>query len=451
MSNTIQNENSKPVKKRVHYSTLAILFFFVVLPWILIAIPSDRKIDTGIGDLVNFGPGLFAIEGEHGWPAVHGVSIKSAGIVKIPQSFQDNRDLSKPQKVFDIFRYRNYKEGFFQPGFWSNFDRWPTKLLSTSPGGPDTVFFRYRTVWSGLVINLLFLVLACCIVGAGVEYRLRRHGTLFRVSVADSMVVIGLICVSLAWCTNQVKTEKHQQAELEKLRSLYSPQKLKTINVSREDAVPNFVARLFDYRTELVPLFRSVFLPISDVGIHAYRMNPEDFQELAQIDLPLHLHLSDRQLIVAPPDNIVGLTVVLRVIEQLRHFERFTKLKNLKVIIRLYEQGLDFDLAELSKIKSLEHCELNIDFGYFGYAVENEKSENWQQPYLEEVMDCEVPGYVSLQRLNQKGAEYLLSREPVDRVIYISFSGMPSAQEISDETQKKLLNHGFLEQPTLPF
>ena len=444
MSNTIQNENSKPAKKRVHIRTVAILFFFVVLPWVLIAIPADCK-DGSMGDLVSYGPGKFAVYGSHGWPAVHGMSIKREGLGKTTSQstnvYRNYSEMLKPQQVLDMTRYRHFNEQWFQPGFWSNIDRWPTQLLSTSPGGPSSVFFRYKTVWSGLLINFLFLSVACGLVGAVIEHRIRRYGTLFRLSITQSIVVMGLICVSLAWCTKQVKTGKHQQAELEKLRSLSVPQKL-VVEVSRKDAVPNFVARLFDYQTELVPEFRSVFLPISDVVIYSRRMNREDFHELAQIDLPLHVFLSYTQLLDLQPDNIVGLNFPLLFTEQLQHLERFTNLKNLSTTIRLYEQGLDFDLDVLSKIKSLEHCKLNLDFGY---PVGNDKAEDWQQPYLEEVIERGVPGYVSLSRLNQKGAEYLLSQGPIDREIYISFSGMPPAQEISDETKKKLLNLGFLE------
>ncbi|MEM9942939.1 MAG: hypothetical protein AAF939_15355, partial [Planctomycetota bacterium] len=243
---------------------------------------------------------------QHGWPAVHGVSLRCSpnlnNIVKLNfgSSLTDLRPSELESKIFwNIAPYREAIEPRFPRHFWTSIENWPVPLTTVN-GQPGSKYL-YRIVWPGLLVNLVCLLVVCFLIGYWCENRIRGRGTIFQFSIREFFVSVFVMTGALAILSYQNQKVIKQKTELQNLREYVNGNITELNRVFLRDAFSSIVARLFDYRT--VPFYDDqLFLPISRVNLNVPSWadpleQNASLVELNNFDLPLELRLGTLDLI----------------------------------------------------------------------------------------------------------------------------------------------------------
>ena len=176
------------------------VLFVVLLPWILIAIPS-----TNVG-----GGGTTGVNVDHsvyGWPFVHLDSTeyqvpdwlnrnftpaqKSAGrdLTKTARESAKNYLQDKSQVRLNLRFERdvvNDRE-LDESGYWTESANWPVPKTGK----------HFTPRYVGLVLNLIVVALLVGVVAALCEYRIRRNQRLLKYSIASLLVGMALLAVCI--------------------------------------------------------------------------------------------------------------------------------------------------------------------------------------------------------------------------------------------------------------
>ena len=232
----ILNE-SRP-KRRVHKRTLAIVFCFVILPWILVAVPGEEFLRWGGGI-----PGRSGVCYTHGWPFQH--LVRNEAIVdgawvnrtyihgQIPpqleldklarESLRDQPSLKLNLKFRKVENFDSRDD--WGPVVWdykSKFNsrpQWPTaKSDGTGFWTAPFKWFKSGTghYWEiqplGLVCNLIILALATLFVGWIVERKLARQGRIFKFSLRALLLATAFVAIGISWLVQEFsRFQKHHQ------------------------------------------------------------------------------------------------------------------------------------------------------------------------------------------------------------------------------------------------
>ena len=342
--------------RKFHKSSIVVVLLFVIIPWLLIAIPGERK--GNIGELTQIGPGNFSLRAEHGWPAIHGVSVKCTG------QYSVNDSLFRPRNTLAILYFREYQQALFVEGFWTNVDRWPIRYVKSLGWDKSKIFFEYRVHWLGLLINVCFVAAASAALFWYCEYRIQRNGSLWKITLAESFVLIFILCAVVAWFSAMNRFAKHQESQLEKFKTQIPNSAYKKIGIYRKDVLPTFVSRLLDYANSKYPLAPYLFKPISKVYLPC---NPEiaAFEdELASIDLPFSLQNDRGVLDHFPADKIVEIISGMNdlKVDDYYQLKRAVNLKKLTIYSghNLDESEAQRFVENLKSLKSLKSCHVNM-------------------------------------------------------------------------------------------
>ena len=193
------NNDSKR-RRRIHKRTLAIVFCFGFLPWILIAIPGTQS---------GGGGSSFTSHSEmrYGWPLVHlhTTEAKRAGgwvngkfvfglkptdleLNKMARDYADSfaddwgsevRPAIEPDLRFYPGEERLVRQGI---GHWSESQNWPR----WKPG------WHWSPRYVGLLLNLAFLSIVCGLVLTYCENRIRRRGRIVCFSLRSLLIAISM-------------------------------------------------------------------------------------------------------------------------------------------------------------------------------------------------------------------------------------------------------------------
>ena len=350
-------------RRKFHFSSIAAVLVLFIIPWMLIAIPGERK-NKSSGEITQF-RNQIGIHAYHGWPAIHGASVKcSRQMIPVQPTTVDPiyPFLFEPANTWDVFHYREFIEDRFVGGFWTNLDRWPSRYLNSIGANSSTIFFRYKIHWPGLLVNMLFVTVVSGSLFYFFEYRIRRLGSPWRVSLFESIVSIFLFCSLLAWLTDLNRTAHRQNEELTKLRTQIPTSALSQTWVERKEIIPSFVSRLFDYTNGFYPLDPNIFRPISKLVIE----NPHNDllsldKELSSIDLPYYIHgYNGNNLAIVKPELATGILYLNPKSMDRFSTNQFVNVKELE-IHSPHDLEIPDVMSTLTSFPNLESCKIRMN------------------------------------------------------------------------------------------
>jgi hypothetical protein len=225
----------------VHKRTLMVVAFFVILPWMLIAIPGTHRGGGG-------STGLNVIRQTHGWPFVHldttrvevwGNSVPpNLDLDQLAREWatESIRDVDAVQLDLRFEREDMFEDSVSESGFWSDSFNWPF---------PETGL-HLTPRYLGLFLNLLFVAVNSGLLGATCEYRIRRYHRLTRFSVRTLMIFMTLIGLVLAWLVQEY-SDATAEANLNHSLSQFDDDGKLFVSFEYETRCPQVVAQLLNY------------------------------------------------------------------------------------------------------------------------------------------------------------------------------------------------------------
>ena len=420
---------------RIHPYTILVLFFLVLLPWLLIAIPGARPANESGREIPQLPPGnQFFLPMKHGWPATHLVSTKhNLPNLDIDASLQA---YTTPSDLIAISPRREFVEDLKATGgFWSDRNRWPTRNSHELPNGNGNLVSEYNVVWTGLLINLGFLAVALVAVGLFCEYRIKRLGrikrqrTRFRFSLFNFMTLFIGISLLMGWAGMHSHRAVTEDVELTRLEICLLELEQQNCSFQYEvfkcDVLPTCVSRLFNYGLQIPFLHHSTFQRISKVKIYpSYEITYGDAEahklareKLSGIDLPFHWHILFPQHIYLPAvSNTVGLDLKNRsnlyragesnsLLTDLSWLDRFENLEYLTIELQVGFLKPDTRLQwqVIDELPRIKQCVASLRF--------SAREERFQTPHLNTVMELENMNELVFHDLGEEGA-FCLQRMP---------------------------------------
>ena len=205
-------KSSTAKRRRLHKRTIAVVFLFVLLPWILIAIPKTSVEGAGT-------TGLNINHSVYGWPLVHLESTEyrvtgnwvngifysgqmPPGLDLAEKARDAAATFAQDKKPFQLNLRLERDEDWhaqwsLETGYWSDLSNWPVLKMGT----------HFTPRYVGMLLNLICLALLALIVAAVCEFKIRRHQRLLKFSMANLFIGIALLAVCVAWMV-QVQREK---------------------------------------------------------------------------------------------------------------------------------------------------------------------------------------------------------------------------------------------------
>ena len=233
--------------RRIHKRTMLIVFFVVVLPWILVAVPGES---TGGWGTTGSSREAFV----HGWPFVHldrtQATVSGSWVNKkfFPGRMPAGLDLRKlakesarehPALRMDLRLNRKDSVYAFDAAnpmlgtYWTNVKLWPLR-------GPG-IYWEIRPL--GLICNLLVLGLAGFLIGFIVERRIRSQGRLLKFSLKSLLALMALVSIAIGWVVGEYSRFASLQRDLTNIE-LMLPSHL---NANFEGRFPRVVSQLFNH------------------------------------------------------------------------------------------------------------------------------------------------------------------------------------------------------------
>ena len=435
--------------RRIHKTTLLILLLFVIGPWVLVAIPGQADKDRleAFGDSMNG-----RLDMVHGWPAVHLTSSK------FNMGFPENHSLGTssgspekhlkprpPEKLFDwAFDHREVHSFQKVPeSFWSNVNRWPTRYAYNTSMN-DEIRFLSAVAWRGLLINIVFVGGACLVVVWLCERRVRRRGSLFKFTIAESLLVVFAVCCLFAWIRDCNQKSKVSHATISAFQrdvsgAAFLSSGMPEIRPKYRQAIPRVVARLVDNPVSL-PFFKSDSVWADcEVQLMFRNLMPQfsqdefSWEEIAtsinKIPLSKTLHAPrfyplQHVLPLLDNDSISRIVVNLKE-KQIPELAVLAPVSdrtfaNMSIAI---DPSIPFNLSAFERLPKFENFRLSVVFlGHNGV----ERPEDWQNKYINEIMGLENLSSIVFLMLNENGAEHLLEIPPGDK--RVSFHGIPGTE-----------------------
>ena len=301
-------------KKRIHYRSILIVLFFVVVPWCLIAIPGASLPQRVGNEFVTPGGNHVMV---HGWPACHLVTLKSAPTKNASDRDEVNARLGVFDDLFIAGKRRAFREVWMDERFWSNPERWPSRYLLSSTTGRTNFFYRVNL--AGLFINLACLLVVIWGVTVFCERRIRRRKHLLKLTLFEMLLLLTLASVSFFWIGNQNSRAKNEDREFNKLKAAGI-----SYTARKYDALPAPISRLLDYVSKPPWIHPSAFRRVEAVIELGFPIDsttllspdPQEFaldpmaqrrQLLNEVDLPLHFQTSVSNLPKYDPVTTHGL------------------------------------------------------------------------------------------------------------------------------------------------
>lgn len=217
------------IPRKIHKRTLAIVFCFVVLPWILVAVPGELAeswLSTGYSGNVYV----------HGWPLVHldRTEVTAGSYLDSPKTASgempeleaaDAAGIDKALNEFavdhpplrlnlglgheEILRISE-PQTLGQNGFWADPSCWPRWGL-----GSDL-----QIRWMGVICNLLFLGLAALLFGWVVEWWVRRNNGLLKFSLRSLLVATAIAALVTGWAAREYSRHVDREQKFARLVEL---------------------------------------------------------------------------------------------------------------------------------------------------------------------------------------------------------------------------------------
>lgn len=435
MSEQENSNDAFPRRRRIHKRTLAIVFCFVVLPWILVAVPGDHVESWGT---TGSNGSAFA----HGWPFIHldrtevGVNGSWVNGKYTPGPVPAGLDLDKkaresarehPPLRLDLRLDRqevasfNYDPLPVQPPYWTESMHWPR----IGKG-------RYLTIRPlGLIANLLILGLAILLSGWLVERRVVRRGkSLLRFSLKTLLVVTALVALAIGWFVRERSSHADAHEKALKLAEVDVDVLLKF-----KERFPRVISQLFNngHLPLMDPLFFSV-LDKNKSGVAELRMLDDmdavQISSLADltIDLPFQIQLEilyytrDIENQLSKLDQVESLIIAFDFEVWVNSFsddENYTG----DIINDLKISGKRVNLQ--AKFSGLKRLDAILD------------PELDQESQLKAFCGLETLEQVELYELSQVGVDFLVkTKEQWPDDIYLDFD-----EEVTEESRRLLIDH----------
>ena len=224
-------------RKRIHKRTLAMVFCFLILPWVLVAIPGESGTKKFIAT------GLSSQSFVHGWPFVH-LDRTEAIVTGLPGQTQElnlainsspNQSAFRLDLRFDQEHvWRTGSPPSLGPkGFWTDPINWPCWGTGR--------YLRIRPL--GLICNLLILGLTVSMLGWIVERKIRRDNRLIKFSLKSMLVAMTVIAVATIWVVKEYSDSLDQRRRLTRLTELEIPQ----TSVMYQSRFPQVVSQLLNH------------------------------------------------------------------------------------------------------------------------------------------------------------------------------------------------------------
>ena len=429
--------------RQFHYSSICVILIFVLIPWALIAIPGERK-NKSSGELIQFfGQKSFGIHAEHGWPAIHGVSVKCSRQLINSDSSSSldpiHDSLLKPKKTFDVFHFREFEEHRFIEGFWTNVDRWPTRYVNTLGLDESKIFFEYRIYWPGLIVNALFVAVVSGSLFWYCEARIRRHRSLLKITLIELALLGFVLCALTAWGAAMTRFAQQQEIQLRRFQTQIPKSAFSKVWVERKEVFPTFVSRLLNYKGVGYPLAQNIFQPISKIHVNPTDIVSHYQKELASIDLPFAVPVGDRGYSRwFPAKNIIEIDSSIKYLQH-DEYDELKRAINLRELNIHEVQNLDVSeaqrfVATLESIESLELCHIRFS-----------GSKRIELDVYKTFLNSQHVNSLELWGINSRLADLLLKLDTTGKNIRVKLFTDKSEiefSEISQESMEALSNKG---------
>ena len=229
-----ETSNESRPKRRVHKRTLAIVFCFVILPWILVAVPGVEALRWRGGI-----PGHRGVFYTHGWPFQHlvrqeaivdGTSVNGKFILgQIPpqleldklarESVYEQPSLKLNLRLRKVENFGSRDQWLPFPSKSMAYPPWPT-VKSDGTGFWTAPFKWFKSgtghYWEikplGLICNLIILALVTLLVGWIAERKLARQGRIFKFSIRALLLATAFVAIGISWLVQEFsRFQKHHQ------------------------------------------------------------------------------------------------------------------------------------------------------------------------------------------------------------------------------------------------
>ena len=437
-------------KKSIHWRSLIIAFLFVFVPWCLIAIPgANVGNDYGIETYRIGAPTDIYLPMNHGWPAVHMVSMKSSQGQEMFGDFESK--LKRYDRKAKLVVNSHHRE-FVAPGmatqFWSDINRWPGTFSNV--GVP--VDFEYRLNTGGLVINIGFLMFLILLVILFCELRIRRFGKLFRFSIFECLVLFLLVAAGLGWVGMHNQRAHKESTELKHLEELVAGTR-KTFDVFRYDPLPAPISRVFDYVGQLPFLHADTFRPIRKVQLHRLIMKPPsqgsfDLSDsisadtICGLDLPWSLKAKSTDFISTVTEaNIYEFELVAMLSNNnvdLDALQRLKRLRRLELNLTITSPDAEFDWSSVDCIAGLEECKLTLRFPYsIPYS-----SKDWPAKHVLAALKLNKVDEFSFFNLKESTLKELVKFPVKDKLVFIDLKVIKLK---NSQLAERLIDAGYVD------
>ncbi|MFK7769577.1 MAG: hypothetical protein AB8B55_20365 [Mariniblastus sp.] len=284
---------TKKKKRRVHKRTLAIVFCFVIVPWILIAIPGTPSGGSGT-------TGMNVSYTRHGWPFVHfrtthvdvygtwvngkftlGPPPPGTDLDKLAQKFAIQRELLNPNDLeLDLRFYRDSGASGWgkQTGFWTEGRFWP-------------IFEKGRyfsPVYLSIFLNLSLVISAALVLAAFVELRIRKHRRLAIFSLKTLLIGTTAFAFVIAWNVREYRESKKTAKLIQSLANYEDDNGIELYCFTHEETrFPLVVSQLLNH------------------GKHVWGVTPFFFHtKTGEVELSLDKHLDPEKFSQVKKDVI---------------------------------------------------------------------------------------------------------------------------------------------------
>ena len=408
--------DTKPKQVPVHKTTFLVISLFVILPWLLIAIPRgstdivDLATPAQAADPFVLPMSTVAFKQHHGWPAIHLVSVRQpkAGDALSPA----------PDCVFDwAFDHRiGSGRDSFERSFWSEPTRWPFRFTQSTITNTSMVDFK-RIVWAGLFINIAFVAFGCVAVGCFCERRIRQRGSIFKFTITELMLFVLLTCGLFAWirqCNQATITASPEWTEVAKVLST----DYRLFDYQYRERFPRLVARLLDYAHELPFLDENELRPIDKLIVylsdnhHAVKTNRVrerlvDVIDRYSVSKQLVCNWSDSVAEVVnklDPQNIERLDVhLLRLDGFIKELPKhLTEITTVHIELAISPDD-HLDLMSIDEMNGLKGVFVSLRFS----DPKNHVHSEWQTEYIEHVMQMKNLEGAYFEHINPSAAKRL--------------------------------------------
>ena len=411
------------------------VFCFVLLPWVLIAIPST--VVGGAGTT-----GLNISHRLHGWPWVHleSTEYEITGnwvngkflLGQLPPGFDlaENaknaaasftEDKSSVQLNLRLKSDDANAEWLGESGYWSDLSNWPSWESGT--------YFTPR--YLGLVLNLITVGLLAWLAVLVCEYRIGRHHRIFRFSLANLLIGTALLGVVMAWISHLYVKNAEEMRVNDALQVICdrSDLELPYFQVDYAARFPLIVSQLLNHGITpwgAVPIFRKV-----KNGTIGVRLDSDgDLVKVERI-----AKLTDQT------PYSVELSAMEFSPERLRMIQAFGSARVVRLDIDfdvgdwLFEE-LGEDVSKAEMLQKLAELQVNLDIDMsqlknVDIVLEERISQSVQ---LRQFMDLPSLETASVADLTTEGAELILATKPR----WPKVMAFDPSDDVSDELRQKL-------------